>query len=225
MRAKSINSKIQTIVDQLIADGYEKIPYEYYYYKTLPAGAIPTQIEFFHQVVGQSDGSMTLTEEDTNMEKQSDFAYPFLAQNISHIILPSRSLEAIVQEIDTAGQDYNIKKAIVNDIYKLYNSGVVKLNVQSKELFKVSPLMRIPSGVGVSGDLSISSSKSDSSKIYVGGLLMNGEAGRNNKFPIEIMFAPNTKFTFTLQFPKGTITTYNDLRIGFILEGILFRKS
>lgn len=224
VRRSYLNPKIQAIEEQLKAQGYDAIPSEYYSTRTLQAGILQPKYEFFHLVLGDQDGNYTMTEEDTNMDRKTEFSYPFIAQYLSCRILPAHDVEAIVQEVDTSTSGYNISKTLVNDILKLYNRGVVKLTIQNKEVLKVSPLIRIPSGCGVSGNLAISSSNASSSKLYIGGLLLNGSSDISNKYPVEIFFSNGVKFGFSLEFPKGAPTIYNNLRVSFVLEGIVFRK-
>jgi hypothetical protein len=224
MRLQSINPKVGEMIAELKAKGYSAIPYEYYHYRSFSAGTLPTKIEFFHQVIGDTDGNITLTEEDTNMDRKSEFSYPFIAQYLCAKVIPSVDANVFVEEIDTSAQGYNIAKALVNDQLKVYNRGLISISVQNKEVIKITPLSRIPAGAGIDGSLAISSSNSNSAKIYLGALMTNGSALRNNKFPIEIAFSPDVKFSFSLEYLRGAISIYNPLRIGFILEGILFRK-
>jgi hypothetical protein len=224
MRDTYINPAIANAIKKLKEEGYSAIPYEFYHYRSFNAGNLPTKMEFFHQVIGDTDGSLTLTEEDTNMDRKSEFSYPFIAQYLCAKVLPAVNREAFIEEIDTNAPEYDIKRALVNDILKIYNRGILRISVQNKEIIKITPLQRIPAGAGVSGSIAISSSNASSSRIYLGGLLINGENSRKNKFPIEIFFDTNIKFSFTLEYLRGTISIYNPLRIGFVLEGILFRK-
>jgi hypothetical protein len=225
-RMAVLNPAIEKAMADLKAKGYDAIPYEYYHYRTFPAGTLSGKINFFHQVIGDSDSvaGFTLTEEDTNMDRKSEFSYPFICQYLCAKVLPASDADTFVEDIDMSAQGYNIKKTLVNDILKIYNRGLVRISVQNKELLKVTPLIRIPAGAGVTGSLALSSSKSDSAKLFIGGLLVNGDASKKNKFPVEIFFDTNIKFDFTLEYLKESITTYNKLRIGFIMEGILYRK-
>jgi hypothetical protein len=224
MRDVYMNPAIANAIKKLKDAGYSAIPYEFYHYRSFNVGLLPTKMDFFHQVIGDTDGSVVLTEEDTNMDRKSEFSYPFIAQYLCAKVLPAVDREAFVEEIDTNATGYDIRRALVNDILKVYNRGLVRISVQNKEIIKITPLQRIPAGAGVSGSLAVSSSNASSSKIYLGGLLINGENSRKNKFPIEIFFDTNIKFSFTLEYLRGALTIYNPLRIGFVLEGILFRK-
>lgn len=221
MRGTYINKTIANKIAELEAKGYDKIPYKYYHYRTFDAGTLATKYNFFHQVIGDTDGNYTLTEEDTNMDRKSEFSYPFLAQYLSAMVIPAHDENQFIEEIDTTAQGYAFGKTLINDILKIYHRGVVKLSVQNKELLKVTPLIHIPSAIGVNGSVALSSSKSDSSKIYVGGVLVNGI---DKKMPVEILFGDGIKFDFSLEYQKSAPTIANKLRIGFILEGILFRK-
>lgn len=217
MRSSIINQKIQGAVNSLRAQGYDVIPFNYYHYRKL-TGVIPQKINYFTQASGENAGTEYITEEFTNMKLKGQVEYPFLAQAIMFKIYSLN--DSKFEEVDPA----NLQATLLNKMLTIYQRGVVTLNIQSKEIFKISPLERIPAGTSAYSNLDIAGVGA-TGKLYLFDNIISGQPEKTNKFPIEILLNPNVQFELDVEFPSTTIDLGNNvIKMGFILEGLVFRK-
>jgi hypothetical protein len=171
-----------------------------------------TQFDFFQVPQGQSGKTLA----DTNMDSAGVLPNPkhFLATNIQVYLFPSLAIASLGAPAAAEA---------LNDIQDIAQAGYLEFFIGSKNYVQEAPIGRFPPRTG----LVISSSQSDAtspaaglqSKIAYGNL---GGAVYELNPPILLM--PTQNFRVSLKFPTA-VPISASLRIGIVMEGILYRLS
>jgi hypothetical protein len=174
-----------------------------YHTKTIAAGALATQYEFFRAVSGlQEDISGVATADQSNMVLGGKFDEPFLIKNVGIFYNP----------FDTSGKtDSDMKE----DFMLMMNQGSFKLEINSKQVLQLSPLAVVGSVLNYGGFASTGSSGAD--------LVI-----ANNIMPIELnpmIFCPEGVNVRALINWTTAITMENTTQLGIFLYGNKFNKA
>ena len=223
MRLNSIDKKIAQAMANLNPEKFEIVTHSLYHFKELQgdiggAKTIPADMSFFQIKTGSpDDDGVATTEEDTNMTDVGKIGtgYKFWGQYVRAVCLPSKSDETpVVRALDKTA----INKALVNDMGKVMNRGVVKLTVLDQPFLTIAPIMSLPSGIGLSHESARSFDTNLSS-----GSVASGWNVLSNSRPIDLWLAGQISFNFKVTFPAGTFKLYNNFRLGFFIDGFLAR--
>lgn len=206
--------------------------YDYQLYPT--AGA--SQLAFFQQSVGQ--GTTTAlggavgspkTMWDTNLEIAGTLpsGKSFLIESIEVLFLPgsvatanaytaaAQSLFIAVAAATLAGQ--------LNDVNSFYQSGMLELNVLSKNYLRETPLMAFPPKAHLDVSAAISSNSATTAEVAA---VMGKAVGRPYYVDPKITLQPAVNFEVLLRWP-GLVATPSgfNARVGVILDGYFMRAS
>jgi hypothetical protein len=206
--------------------------YDYQLYAT--AGY--SQLSFFQQPVGQGVTSAlgatvgsTKTLWDTNMELggQLPSGKSFLIESIEVLFLPGSvstantyTPQTIVFFAATAATSVGNSS---NDINTIYQSGMLELNILSKNYLRETPLLAFPPKAHI--DLSAAVASNSATTAEVGQSLAKS-FGRPYYIEPRVTLQPAVNFDVTCRWPAvvATPSGFNG-RIGVILDGYLMRAS
>lgn len=198
------------------------------------AGA--TQLSFFANPVGQGIGSSlgstvgaAKTQLDTNMEIGGTLpsGKEFMIESIEVLFLPGAvatlntyTIAALSLFAAAAAATVN---AQLNDINSFYQSGMLELNVLSKNYLRETPLMAFPPKAHL--DISAAIATNSATTGQVSGIL--GKAvGRPYYLDPNITLQPAVNFEVLLKWPAAVPTPSGfNARLGIYLDGYLKRAS
>ncbi len=206
--------------------------YDYQLYPT--AGA--SQLAFFQQSVGQGIttalGAAVGTNKslwDTNLEIAGTLpsGKSFLIESIEVLFLPgsvatantytpaAQSLFAAVAAAAVAVQ--------LNDVNAFYQSGMLELNVLSKNYLRETPLLAFPPKAHLDLSSAISSNSATTSEVAT---VLGKASGRPYYIDPKITLQPAVNFEVLLRWP-GLVATPSgfNARVGVILDGYFMRAS
>lgn len=206
--------------------------YDYQLYPT--AGA--SQLAFFQQSVGQGIttalGAAVGTNKslwDTNLEIAGTLpsGKSFLIESIEVLFLPgsvatantytpaAQSLFAAVAAAAVAVQ--------LNDVNAFYQSGMLELNVLSKNYLRETPLLAFPPKAHLDLSGAISSNSATTSEVAT---VLGKASGRPYYVDPKITLQPAVNFEVLLRWP-GLVATPSgfNARVGVILDGYFMRAS
>ncbi len=195
-----------------------------------------TQMSYFANPVGQGIGSAlgstvgaAKTQLDTNMEMGGTLpsGKEFMIESIEVLFLPGSvatintytiaalSLFAAVSTASLIGQ--------LNDINSFYQSGMLELNVLSKNFLRETPLMAFPPKAHI--DISAALSSTSATTGITAGVL--GKAvGRPYYVEPNITLQPAVNFEVLLKWPAAVpVSSGFNARVGIYLDGFLKRAS
>jgi hypothetical protein len=206
--------------------------YDYQLYAT--AGY--TQLAFFQQPVGQGITSAigatvgsTKSLWDTNMELggQLPSGKAYLIESIEVLFLPGTVATANTYT-QAAFVVFNATAAAtvgnwVNDINTFYQSGMLELNVLSKNYLRETPLLAFPPKAHF--DLSAAMASNSATTAQVGQTLAK-IVGRPYYVEPRVTLQPAVNFDVTCRWPAvvATPSGFNG-RVGVILDGYMMRAS
>lgn len=220
MRLNSIDNKIPARIQALLSKGYEVNAQPLYHFKEVAGAADGSKTcdpsyKFFSLAVGQEQTS----KEDTNMGKASVIAKPdeMWVQSLRFVVMPSKTDNApILKAFDKAA----LEKHILNDMGRFLNRGVVSVNQMGRTILEMSPMFTCPSGFGT-----IAPSVAGFDTNVSSGTPLASVPLMSNARPIDLYLASEMSFEVKIDFPAGVFPVYNNLRIGFILEGFYARPQ
>ena len=199
-------------------EGWEAVRQTLYDYQAY-AAAGTTQLTYFALPIGQ--GSKTASDTNMSLAGQLPANQEFLIQSIEVHFLPT---VPTVAADNPASQGVKAVANIVNDAYKFYRTGNLKLEIGSKPYLLEAPLGRFPTktyfqvnaAVALAGEVADANSRI--AYAYSAGrpYLMAGAGLR---------LVSTQNFTITLNWPEGVQAITNPARVGVILDGILYRRS
>lgn len=206
--------------------------YDYQLYAT--AGA--SQLVFFAQPKGQgvttalgaTVGSVK-TDWDTNLDLSNSVpsGKAYMIQSIEVLILPGASAAANTYTPATIAF-FNAALALsvlaaANDINTLYQSGLLELNILSKNYLRETPLLAFPPKAMFAGDYAITATVAAGT---TGGFQITKAAGRPYYIEPEIALQPAVNFDVTLKWPAPVATGSGfNARLGVLLDGYFMRAS
>lgn len=206
--------------------------YDYLLYPT----AGQQQLTFFSQAVGQgvttalgATAGTPKTQWDTNLEMPNTLpsGKSYLIESIEILFLPGSVPAANTYTPATisffAVAAATTVPAFLNDVNIVYQSGMLELNVLSKNYLRETPLLAFPpkAHFDLSGAVA-----SNSATVGEGGFAMMKAGGRPYYLEPNITLQPAVNFEVLLKWPAAVATPsgFNG-RIGVILDGGFLRAS
>jgi hypothetical protein len=216
----------------------EVIRQRFYDYGLYPAGGA-AQLTFFSQPIGQgittAIGAVVgsgKTNFDTNLELPNTLpsGKQFLIESIEVLFFPGSVATANTYTPQQFGSFNAIATAAnvqiiggVNDVMQFYQSGMLELNVLSKNYLRETPLICFPpkAHFDFSGDLSTNAAATG-----LTGMALAKASGRPYYISPEITLQPAVNFEVLLRYPAAVPlpSTFN-ARVGVILDGYFQRAS
>lgn len=216
--------------------GQSEIIRQRFYDYQLYAAAGSAQLTFFSQPVGQgvttAQGGVVgtgKTQWDTNLELPNTLpsGKAFMIESIEVLYLPGSvstantytpaalSLFAVAAAATVAAQ--------VNDVNTFYQSGMLELNVLSKNYLRETPLMAFPPKAML--DLSAASASNSATVGQVSQVLAKA-SGRPYYIDPEISLQPAVNFEVKLSWPAAVANPSGfNARVGVLLDGYFMRAS
>jgi len=206
--------------------------YDYLLYPT--AGV--AQLNFFSQPAGQGITSAlgavvgtTKTQWDTNLvlPNQLPSGAAFMIESVEVLFLPGSSAAAntylpnVVKAFAAAAA--LTVAAYVNDVNTVYQSGMLELNILSKNYLRETPLLAFPPKAHFSGFAAEASNSATVGEVAIALLKADG---RPYYVEPEITIQPAVNFDVTVRWPAAVATgTGFNGRMGVILDGFTMRAS
>ena len=206
--------------------------YDYQLYPT--AGA--SQISFFSLPVGQGITSAlggtvgsSKTQFDTNLEMGNTLpsGKSYLIESIEVLFMPGNVATANTYTAATVAQFNATASAAVlgmhNDVNNFYQSGMLELNILSKNYLRETPLVAFPPKAWISSNVGVASNAA-ATAINAAGITKAD--GRPYYVEPKITLAPAVNFEVLLRWPAPVATPSGfNARVGVILDGVFFRAS
>lgn len=206
--------------------------YDYQLYPT--AGT--TQLSFFQQPVGQGittalGGTVGAgkTQWDTNMELGGTLpsGKAFLVESIEVIFFPG---SVSTSNTYTVAKPYEFNAtaaatlgAQLADVNSFYQSGMLELNILSKNYLRETPLLAFPPKTQFNLDVGVSSNSATTAVNIAENMRA---AGRPYYIDPTIALQPAVNFEVLIKFPAAVATPSGfNARVGVILDGYFMRAS
>lgn len=204
--------------------------YDYQLY----ANAGTTQLSFFQQPVGSGLTSAlggtvgaVKTLFDTNMTLGGTLpsGQAFMIESIEVCFFPGSVTTAntytpIGQSVFNATAAASVAAA-ANDVNTFYQSGLLELNILSKNYLRETPLLAFPPKANFALDAAVASNSATTAEVA---LLQARASGRPYYIDPSISLQPAVNFEVVLRFPAAVALTFN-ARVGVILDGYFMRAS
>ena len=204
--------------------------YDYQLY----ANAGTTQLSFFQQPVGSGLTSAlggtvgaVKTLFDTNMTLGGTLpsGQAFMIESIEVCFFPGSVTTAntytpIGMSVFNATAAASVAAA-ANDVNTFYQSGLLELNILSKNYLRETPLLAFPPKANYALDAAVASNSATTAEVA---LLQARAAGRPYYIDPSISLQPAVNFEVVLRFPAAVALTFN-ARVGVILDGYFMRAS
>lgn len=206
--------------------------YDYLLYPT--AGA--TQFSFFSQPVGQGlttalggTAGTSKTLFDTNLELPNTLpsGKAFMIESIEVIFFPGSVSTANTYTL-ASPVIFNATAAAaaqsqLADVNSFYQSGMLELNILSKNYLRETPLLAFPPKANFNLDAAVAS---NSATTALNGAVNMRAAGRPYYIEPTIALQPAVNFEVILRFPAAVATPSGfNARVGVILDGYFMRAS
>lgn len=216
----------------------EVVRQRFYDYQLYPAAG-QSQLTFFAQPIGQgvttaigATVGTTKTQFDTNLELPNTLpsGKQFMVESIEVILFPGSSAvantysPANVQVFNAAASQANLNTVGgMNDVNTFYQSGMLELNVLSKNYLRETPLMAFPPKTGIDLSAAVASNAAATSFLGMG---VAKAAGRPYYLEPEITLQPAVNFEVLIKYPAAVAmpSGFNG-RVGVILDGYFMRAS
>lgn len=206
--------------------------YDYQLYAT--AGS--TQMTFFSQPIGQGITSAVggtvgapKTLWDTNLELPSTLpsGKAFMIESIEVFFMPGSVATAntftLVKPLEFAAAAAATLGGQMADVNSFYNSGMLELNILSKNYLRETPLLAFPPKTAFGLDAAISSNSATTAANIVQSMKATG---RPYYISPEIALQPAVNFEVILKWPAAVATPSGfNARVGVILDGYFMRAS
>jgi hypothetical protein len=204
--------------------------YDYQLY----ANAGTTQLSFFQQPVGSGLTSAlggtvgaVKTLFDTNMTLGGTLpsGQAFYIESVEVCFFPGSVTTAntytpIGMSVFNATAAASVAAA-ANDVNTFYQSGLLELNILSKNYLRETPLLAFPPKANFALDAAVASNSATTAEVA---LLQARASGRPYYIDPAISLQPAVNFEVVLRFPAAVALTFN-ARVGVILDGYFMRAS
>jgi hypothetical protein len=213
----------------------EIVRQRFYDYQLYPTAGV-TQLSFFQQPIGQGittalGGTVGTgkTMWDTNLELGGTLpsGKAFMIESIEVLFFPGSVNTANTYTPATPAQFAAVAaigvQTQLNDVNTFYQSGMLELNILSKNYLRETPLIAFPPKTCFNLDGAISS---NSATTAFNGAMNMRAAGRPYYIDPTIALQPAVNFEVLLRFPAAVATPSGfNARVGLILDGYFMRAS
>ncbi len=198
-------------------NGYEASTQTLYDFQPLAATGV-TQLAFFSNPVGQA--SKTYSDTNMTLSGQLPANQQFLITGIEIVLFPT--VPAVAAN-NPAAFGANAVAAQVNDVYLFTRTGNLALTIGSKNYLQEAPLGKLPpkTHLEINAALATSTTPAADSQSRIAYAYA---AGRPYNLRAPLRLTPNLFFGVTIAWPEGAQTFSNPMRVGVVLDGILYRK-
>jgi len=200
----------------------------------LLANAGSTQLSFFQQPVGSGlttalGGTVGAVKTlwDTNMTLGGTLpsGQAYMIESIEVVFFPGSVTTAntytpIGQSVFNATAAATVAAA-ANDVNTFYQSGMLELNILSKNYLRETPLLAFPPKANFNLDSAVSSNSATTGEVA---LLQARAAGRPYYIDPSISLQPAVNFEVVIKWPAAVALSFNS-RVGVILDGYFMRAS
>jgi hypothetical protein len=208
--------------------------YDYQLYAT--AGT--SQLTFFSAPVGQGlttalggTAGTAKTLWDTNLELPNTLpsGKAFMIESIEVIFFPGSVSTAntytLANPVAFSTTGAAAQAAQLSDVNSFYQSGMLELNILSKNYLRETPMIAFPPKTNFNLDVAVASAGTNAQPS--GFALMNARvAGRPYYISPEIALQPAVNFEVVIKFPAAVATPSGfNARVGVILDGYFMRAS
>jgi len=111
--------------------------------------------------------------------------------------------------------------AAANDVNTFYQSGMLELNILSKNYLRETPLLSFPPKANFNLDAAVASNSATTAEVA---LLQARAAGRPYYIDPSISLQPAVNFEVVIKWPAAVTLSFNS-RVGVILDGYFMRAS
>jgi hypothetical protein len=213
----------------------EIVRQRFYDYQLYPTAGV-TQIAFFQQPIGQGlttalggTAGTGKTVFDTNLELGGTLpsGKAFMIESIEVIFFPgSVSTSNTYTVVSPALFNATAAAAVsaqLADVNSFYQSGLLELNILSKNYLRETPLIAFPPKTAFNLDAAYASNSATTAEV---GAVNMRAAGRPYYIDPTIALQPAVNFEVLLRFPAAVATPSGfNARVGVILDGYFMRAS
>ena len=200
-----------------------------------PAAGV-AQLSFFSQPVGQgvttAQGAVVgsgKTQWDTNLEIGNSLpsGKSFMVESIEVLFMPGSSLAAstfIPAAISTFAAVAALSQQVqLNDVNVFYQSGMLELNILSKNYLRETPVLAFPPKAHFDLSAALATNSATTSEVTAAFIKA---AGRPYYISPEIALQPAVNFEVLIRYPAAVAmpSTFNG-RVGVYLDGFFMRAS
>lgn len=213
----------------------EIVRQRFYDYQLYPTAGV-TQLAFFQQPIGQGittalggtvGSGKTLW--DTNLELGGTLpsGKAFMIESIEVVFFPGSVATANTYTLQAPSTSTAVAAAAqmaqLSDVNSFYQSGMLELNILSKNYLRETPLIAFPPKTAFNLDAAFASNSATTFSINA----MNMRAaGRPYYIDPTIALQPAVNFEVLLRFPAAVATPSGfNARVGVILDGYFMRAS
>jgi hypothetical protein len=206
-----------------------------YDYQLYPAAG-SQQLSFFQAPIGQ--GTTTAlgatvgaakSQWDTNMELggQLPSGKSYLVESIEVLFLPGASAAANTYTTANLSQFAAVAAlavtSAIQDVQQFYSSGMLELNILSKNYLRETPLLVFPPKAMLDLSAAVATNSATTSEVAQ---TLAKASGRPYYIEPRVTLQPAVNFEVLLRWPAlvPTISTFN-ARVGVILDGYMLRAS
>jgi len=200
----------------------------------LLSNAGSTQLSFFQQPVGSGlttalGGTVGAVKTlwDTNMTLGGTLpsGQAYMIESIEVVFFPgsvttSNTYTPIGMSVFNATAAATVAAA-ANDVNTFYQSGMLELNILSKNYLRETPLLAFPPKANYNLDAAVTSNSATTAEVA---LLQARAAGRPYYIDPSISLQPAVNFEVTIKWPAAVALSFN-ARVGIILDGYFMRAS
>jgi len=206
-----------------------------YDYQLYPAAG-SQQLSFFQAPIGQgvttalgATVGAAKSQWDTNMELggQLPSGKSYLVESIEVLFLPGGSATANTYTTANLSQFAAVAAlaltAAIQDVQQFYSSGMLELNILSKNYLRETPLLAFPPKAHLDLSAAVATNSATTSEVAQN---LAKASGRPYYIEPRVTLQPAVNFEVLLRWPAlvPTISTFN-ARVGVILDGYMLRAS
>ena len=206
-----------------------------YDYQLYPAAG-SQQLSFFQAPIGQgvttalgATVGAAKSQWDTNMELggQLPSGKSYLVESIEVLFLPGASAAANTYTTANLSQFAAVAAlaltAAIQDVQQFYSSGMLELNILSKNYLRDTPLLAFPPKAHLDLSAAVATNSATTSEVAQN---LAKASGRPYYIEPRVTLQPAVNFEVLLRWPAlvPTISTFN-ARVGVILDGYMLRAS
>lgn len=206
-----------------------------YDYQLYPAAG-SQQLSFFQAPIGQgvttalgATVGAAKSQWDTNMELggQLPSGKSYLVESIEVLFLPGASAAANTYTTANLSQFAAVAAlsltAAIQDVQQFYSSGMLELNILSKNYLRETPLVAFPPKAHLDLSAAVATNSATTSEVAQN---LAKASGRPYYIEPRVTLQPAVNFEVLLRWPAlvPTISTFN-ARVGVILDGYMLRAS
>ena len=193
-----------------------------------------TQLSFFQQPVGSGlttalGGTVGAVKTlwDTNMTLGGTLpsGQAYMIESIEVVFFPgsvttTNTYTPIGMSVFNATAAASVAAA-ANDVNTFYQSGMLELNILSKNYLRETPLLAFPPKANYNLDAAVASNSATTAEVA---LLQARAAGRPYYIDPSISLQPAVNFEVVIKWPAAVSLSFNS-RVGVILDGYFMRAS